>query len=115
MAYKDPLDPRARAARRKHYQANKEQYYRRNAEAEKRNRELMNNAKRKPCMDCHIQYEPWIMQFDHRPGEIKCFNISQGMSKTRGQLLREIAKCDVVCANCHADRTWKRSHKEGDL
>jgi hypothetical protein len=24
------------------------------------------------------------------------------------QILKEIAKCDVVCANCHAARTWKR-------
>lgn len=49
------------------------------------------------------------MQLDHVVGQ-KEFNIadsvSSGMSDIR--LIREINKCQVVCANCHAERTHKR-------
>jgi len=49
------------------------------------------------------------MHFDHRPGEIKEFEIGfavRGYSRRR--ILAEIAKCDLVCANCHAVRTYRR-------
>ena len=49
------------------------------------------------------------MHFDHRPGEIKEFEIGfavRGYSRRR--ILAEIAKCDLVCANCHAVRIYRR-------
>lgn len=66
--------------------------------------------KRKPCMDCGIQYDPWVMDFDHRPNETKSFQIGaySYSSLTKAKLLQEINKCDVVCANCHRVRTYKR-------
>jgi hypothetical protein len=51
------------------------------------------------------------MDFDHREGEEKLFAVSAGGNKVRlsqSQLLAEIAKCDVVCANCHRERTHRR-------
>lgn len=71
-------------------------------------RKAIREAKNKPCADCGKSYPYWIMQFDHVRGE-KSFNIG-AMSYKRGlkRVLEEIAKCDVVCANCHADRTYKR-------
>jgi hypothetical protein len=51
------------------------------------------------------------MDFDHRPGEKKCFNLSIAASQTRQsweKMAAEIAKCDVVCANCHRERTHQR-------
>jgi hypothetical protein len=74
---------------------------------------FVNELKNKPCMDCGIQYNPWQMDFDHKPGMIKKFNISfkVGNGNTTIKALREeIAKCDIVCANCHRDRTYKRTH-----
>lgn len=72
---------------------------------------IIRAAKSVPCVDCHIQYPYWIMQFDHVPerGE-KRFQFGDGGKKTITQVLEEIAKCDVVCANCGADRTHRRSH-----
>lgn len=47
------------------------------------------------------------MQFDHL-GE-KQFEISQAIwTKSLLLVVEEIAKCDLVCANCHAERTHKR-------
>jgi hypothetical protein len=47
------------------------------------------------------------MQYDHRDPTTKCFTISAAPGKyTADEVLDEIAKCDVVCANCHAERTF---------
>lgn len=64
----------------------------------------------KPCLDCK-QIFPWyIMQFDHRDPTTKIAPVSQLARTTITQeyLLKEIKKCDLVCANCHAIRTYQR-------
>lgn len=73
----------------------------------KRKRQIL-ALKSVPCTDCGVQYATWIMQFDHRPGTVKRFNVTQGWSFKPELVLQEAAKCDVVCANCHADRTYRR-------
>jgi len=54
------------------------------------------------------------MDFDHREGEEKLFNIS-ALNANRwvsvAQLLAEIKKCDLVCANCHRERTHQRRQR----
>lgn len=75
-------------------------------------RPLILVAKAKPCKDCDVQYPVYVMQFDYRPGEKKEFEISRALSSpvSMVRLLAEILKCDVVCANCHAVRTWTRAN-----
>lgn len=74
---------------------------------------LIQAAKAVPCADCCVQYPPCAMQFDHISG--KTFTIGgvrrlgYGIERVR----REIAKCEVVCANCHAVRTWTRKQMQG--
>ena len=63
-----------------------------------------------PCMDCTQHFNPWQMDFDHRPGEKKLFNIASIGSNSLTRIIDEIAKCDLVCANCHRERTYRRSH-----
>ena len=53
------------------------------------------------CIDCGFNAHPEALDFDHRPGEIKCFIITLGYNKSRERVLAEMAKCDVRCANCH--------------
>ncbi len=110
MAYKDKNDPRLKEARRRHYEKNKETYI---ANARKREREMQQFVwaeKSKPCMDCNVQYSPWVMQFDHRPDEVKVADISKIINRgSWTKLKEEIAKCDVVCANCHVIRTATRA------
>ena len=71
----------------------------------------------RPCFDCGVQY-PWpVMDFDHRPGEIKDFAISTVSGRRASPELvskveKEISKCDLVCSNCHRLRTHVlRQHK----
>lgn len=73
-------------------------------------RELVNRQKMKPCMDCGVQYNPWVMDFDHREGEIKVDCVGTLFQKHRPLKIiqDEINKCDVVCSNCHRDRTHRR-------
>lgn len=63
--------------------------------------------KARPCTDCGIQYPPHVMQFDHVRGE-KVAHVSQVTRFGWGSLREEVAKCEVVCANCHAERTHQR-------
>jgi hypothetical protein len=83
-------------------------------EQRRRSREWIRQLKEKPCADCGIPYPFYVMQFDHVRGE-KLFNIgSQGPTRSVQQVLDEVEKCDVVCANCHAARTYSRLIEKAD-
>ncbi len=61
------------------------------------------------CADCGFTGHPAALHFDHLPGYEKRQNLSQmKRGYSRASVLAEIAKCEVVCANCHAIRTWTR-------
>lgn len=111
MAYSDSNDVRSSFAKMKHYENNKEQYQARSKIVKDKIRQLMIEAKSRPCMDCNITYPFYVMDFDHRPGTFKKFSPAQLVNCGSIRLtLVEIAKCDVVCANCHRIRTWNRNN-----
>ena len=59
-----------------------------------------------PCVDCG-ESDPMVLEFDHV--EDKDFNISIALSvRSWRSVSAEIAKCDVVCVNCHRRRTAER-------
>jgi hypothetical protein len=93
---------------RSYYQRNKRSYLDRNTRAYQKQRELIRQAKSRPCADCGIQYPYYVMDFDHREGEDKLFELHSVARKAIPGILREIEKCDVVCANCHRERTQRR-------
>lgn len=68
-------------------------------------------AKNRPCADCRHGFHSSVMEFDHLPQFEKLFNIAQWRQHNRKEIRAEIAKCEVVCANCHRLRTWERSHE----
>ena len=68
---------------------------------------IIREAKDRPCADCGVQYPYYVMQFDHVRGEKK-FNLGGGWNNSVEAIQEEIAKCDVGCANCHAERTYQR-------
>ena len=110
MAYRDPQDPRAKASRRKHYYANKQPYLERSQAKKLELARYISNLKAStPCKDCGVSYPPFVMEFDHRGGETKLNNVSRLTHYgSRKKIDAEIAKCDIVCANCHRIRTHKR-------
>lgn len=66
---------------------------------------IVRKAKNIPCTDCGQWYPHYVMDFDHVNGK-KSFNVGTFGAISTERLLAEIAKCDVVCANCHRIRTY---------
>lgn len=66
---------------------------------------IMSYLRGRACVDCGIAVL-LVLQFDHRRGR-KVMDISKMVKAGRDAvvLASEVAKCDVVCANCHARRT----------
>lgn len=62
-----------------------------------------------PCVDCGISYPWYVMDFDHVRGE-KFMDISKMVATAvaKEKLLEEISKCEIVCSNCHRERTFTR-------
>jgi hypothetical protein len=68
------------------------------------------------CVDCGYKGNPYALQFDHT-GTDKKESVSNLIRSDYSweTILKEIAKCEVVCANCHAVRTQHRKHVNGSL
>lgn len=62
----------------------------------------------KTCADCGENYPYWMLEFDHL-GDKK-FSISTHRNHTSklDEVKKEIEKCEVVCCNCHRNRTFIR-------
>jgi hypothetical protein len=97
--------------KREHYGANRSRYI---AQAQVRKQTviaeraalLIEFFRTHVCVDCGEE-DPLVLEFDHRSD--KLFNISKGLrDRNWATVLDEIAKCDVVCANCHRRRTARR-------
>lgn len=128
MPYKNPEDARARSAARhlanheknnersRTYRAenlerlrayDKARYAtdperRKRPERYPRRRDFVNAAKDVPCAECGIRFPSVCMDFHHRDLKTKLFCV--GGSKIMhswAKVEAEIAKCDVLCANCH--------------
>jgi len=53
------------------------------------------------CRDCP-ETHPACLDFHHREGEEKTMRVSKLVYQgTLSALQAEVAKCDVVCSNCH--------------
>lgn len=77
--------------------------------------EWVTELKKRPCADCKQLFPTPCMDFDHLPGHKKRFTISQfvrengHLENAKALLEAEIAKCQVVCSNCHRIRTSRRA------
>ena len=96
--------------RRKQYKENPEPqregvYARRRYVTERYMEFKINN----PCTDCHKFYPSYVMDLDHVRGE-KVAGVSSLVNRNAPWevIQEEIDKCDLVCANCHRERTYKR-------
>jgi hypothetical protein len=98
--------------KRQHYAAHRERYVadavrRKRAIVAERAAYLVEFFRERPCVDCG-ESDPLILEFDHLGR--KRFNIATGLrDRNWDSVLDEIAKCDVVCANCHRRRTAQRA------
>lgn len=90
-----------------HYLSNKPAYFGRAKKSRSIALQELNEIKNVPCQDCKGRFHPVAMDFDH-VGE-KLFDIARGYrAKARSAVMAEIAKCEIVCSNCHRVRTFNR-------
>lgn len=75
-------------------------------DANRRN-EFLWGIKHNPCTDCGRIYPAPAMDFDHINSRSH-YNVAASLGAKR--LIKEVAKCQLVCANCHRIRTWKRQN-----
>lgn len=87
------------------YRKNRARILERNRRRVEAIRRLIDKQKAKPCADCGRRFPVVCMDFDHVRGK-KFRSVSSMLSFKPSQVLAEIAKCVVVCANCHRIRTW---------
>lgn len=112
MPYKNKIDQQR--SQRKHYEANKKKIINRAGVHKKKQRNelrvLIRLIKSQPCVDCKKQYPYYVMDFDHRfANKVLEVSLMVGRAVSKDTLLSEIKKCEVVCANCHRERTHARS------
>jgi Pyruvate/2-oxoacid:ferredoxin oxidoreductase delta subunit len=117
MPYKDKN--KQKEAQRKHYLSNKDKYKKSHCNNLAKRRKWFRGLKSKQkcyrCGECNW----YCLDFHHRDSESKLFGISYavkyGYSKKR--ILVEIAKCHVLCANCHVREHYntKRFHSTNQL
>lgn len=62
-----------------------------------------------PCKDCGVRYPHYKMQYDHLRDKTKA--IAHLSHSSMERILLEIEKCELVCANCHCERTHKRRYE----
>lgn len=92
-----------RASRRKHYYANKEQYFKRVKEREAATKKFVAEYKaERGCERCG-EKDVRCLDLHHRDPAKKEHAVSQMYRLGRGiaRVMEEIIKCSVLCANCH--------------
>ncbi len=116
MPLKDPEQRRAylKTYHQKWYIKNRDSVLARSKENRKivraRNIRIVEKAKDRPCMDCGVHYPRYVMQLDHVRGEkVKGVSRLAWDLASVVRLQTEIDKCEAVCANCHAERTFRRT------
>lgn len=108
MPYKDPA--KRRAALRRWYERHKKTHM---ANVKQRGNKIRDEVRdykeKRPCVDCHKAYPYYVLDFDHVRGK-KVDAVANMINRncSRRAVFAEIAKCDVVCSNCHRIRTHTR-------
>ena len=115
MPYKDPV--KQKESQHQHYLDNKNKYQASHKKAiktfQRRRRQWLMELKEAVGCKCGEKRGPCLV-FHHRDSEEKehCIGslYARGMSKQI--ILKELEKCDVMCANCHQLFHWEEHYGE---
>lgn len=98
---------------RNYYALNKEKQRKQIYESKKirigKIKEYIQNLKSTtPCADCKKFYPYYVMDFDHQYSKKFLISKSYSIGYNLDEIKNEIDKCEIVCANCHRCRTFKK-------
>ena len=74
--------------------------------------DLLDQLRSVPCGDCGGTFAQCAMDFDHRDPSTKVRIVTRMIHGSIDRMMAEVAKCDIVCANCHRLRTFERRSKQ---
>ncbi len=75
------------------------------------NNKYKQSIKKLGCCVCCGEQRPEVLQFHHREPKDKLFSLYRSGSRDRNEIVAEIAKCDLMCANCHISLHYWEHHK----
>ena len=108
MPYKDPAKRKEyhKAYNKKHYAENRDYWLEKSKKQKIRKREWFQAIKADlSCQRCKADH-PAVLDFHHHEDN-KLFTVSEGLDRySEKKMLEEIAKCEVLCANCHRIHHW---------
>ena len=107
MPYKNIED--RRACSKRHYNRNVAMYVKKAADSRKRIKDFLDNYKSThPCTRCS-ENDPVCLEFHHTDPKAKEIEVSRCvlMGWSIKRILKEIAKCIILCANCHKKEHFK--------
>ncbi len=101
------------AAQKRWYEKNKAKHVANVAKHSKRHRETAREHVQKlkesnPCTDCGNLFPHYVMQWDHLNNKVMDVSRMVQSGNCIETIEKEIAKCELVCANCHCIRTHNR-------
>lgn len=70
----------------------------------------LDSLKTGQCVDCGRSFPSYCMDFDHIQDKEFSVSLARTWRWARETVLKEIAKCELVCAVCHRIRTHNRLH-----
>ncbi len=88
--------------RRRDIQRNSKRWVKKKRDLIKRYKEFVG------CQDCGKKFPYYTLEFDHVTGD-KEFTIGTAVGSHNiglERIKKEIRKCEIVCANCHRERTY---------
>ena len=91
-------------------QQNAETLSAKHKEMRQRRNDYINKVKlEKGCVKCGYNSHPAALDFNHIHPEEKLFSIASSY-RSLEETAKEIAKCEVLCANCHRIHSLENDH-----
>ena len=95
----------------KHYLENTQYYIQKGARLRQARIEWFREYKK--TLKCELcgENHPATLDFNHRNPSEKEFNVGEMVAvQGKARILKEIAKCQILCSNCHRIYHWNEIH-----
>lgn len=115
QAWKDANQDKIREYRRDWYSRNKKHAQQKVNDRKRRMRRWLQLYKQTLCCYECGEDHPAALDFHHRDPEEKELEVHRLLRTFRSfeRILEEIAKCTVLCSNCHRKHHWTERNCEG--
>lgn len=107
------LDAIRESRRRTHQRYKQKRYAQSRKAVVARQAEIARIKLERGCEVCGYSAHHYALEFAHRDPREKRNNVARMQSAPWERVLAEMAKCRVLCKNCHAIETYEQGHNTG--